>query len=221
MRNSRATVIILGTALLASLSGCASDDLVGEIEIVGLGPSALRFDRELSVAAYAVREAEDSFFFSDVPLEDLLRHGPETPLRNGVFLHVQLIWTPKPGMTPVDPTATNAVTRVLIVSEGEVGLYGGAAFARADGESGEEELSLGVEGGTLTLLERTAGFNDLLSPAGFAGALRAPLAADETARWRRALSQFATNAFGKSLWVDARDGGAWSFMLAARPASHR
>lgn len=204
-RPSGAVYMVTALATLAALFGCASDSVTGRATLVSLGTSALEFDRKFSSAAYAVRESEDSFFFADVSLSDLLSHQADRPLRNAVFVHVQVIWKPKPGMTPVDATATNAVTRILIVSEGEVGLYGGAAFARLDGEPGEPEVELEIEGGTLTLLERTTGFNDLLSPAGFAANLRAPLAPEETARWRRALSQFATNAFGKSMWVDGRE----------------
>jgi hypothetical protein len=62
-------------------------------------------------------------------------------------------------------------------------------------------MSIEVEGATLTLLEKTAGFHDLLSPAGFEASLRAPLAPEEANRWRRGVSQFATNALGKSMWV--------------------
>ena len=164
-RPSGAVYMVTALATLAALFGCASDSVTGRATLVSLGTSALEFDREFSSAAYAVRESEDSFFFADVSLSDLLSHQADRPLRNAVFVHVQVIWKPKPGMTPVDATATNAVTRILIVSEGEVGLYGGAAFARLDGEPGEPEVELEIEGGTLTLLERTTGFNDLLSPS--------------------------------------------------------
>lgn len=205
-RLGRTLAIAVGALSVLSLCGCFRDTSVGRGEMVSLGAARLSFEREFVVGAYATREAEDSFWFSDVPLETLLAHGDKTPLRNGVFLHAQLMWEPKAGMTPLDPTATNVVTRILVVSEGEVGLYGGAGFARVDGTRGEERVELEIEGGTLTLLEKTPGFNDLLSPAGFSGTFAADLAPDEAARWRRALSQFATNVFGKSMWVDARAG---------------
>jgi hypothetical protein len=108
-------------------------------------------------------------------------------------------------MTPLDPTATNLVTRVVVVSEGEVGLYGGAAFARPSGEPGSEEMELVVEGGTLSLLSKTKGFHDLLSPVGLTGTFVARHAPDDAGRWRRALAQFVTNALGTSTWVDASD----------------
>lgn len=191
--------------LLAILGGCSSQEQAGTMELVALGSQPLALETEFIASAYVVREAEDSFWFSDVPLEQLLAHDAGTPLRNAVFLHAQLVWTPKPGMTPLDPTATNLVTRVVVVSEGEVGLYGGAAFARPNGEPGADDMELVVEGGTLSLLAKTNGFHDLLSPVGLTGTFVARHAPDEAGRWRRALSQFVTNALGTSTWVDAHD----------------
>jgi hypothetical protein len=63
-------------------------------------------------------------------------------------------------------------------------------------------MSLEIEGATLTLLDKTPGFHDLLSPVGLDATLHAPLAPEEANRWRRGVSQFATNALGKSMWVD-------------------
>ncbi|MBI1302419.1 MAG: hypothetical protein GC172_01300 [Phycisphaera sp.] len=200
---SRALGALSSAALLALSSGCASHETVGEAELVSLGPKRLAFERGFVEGSYASREAEHSFWFSDVPLSALLAHDAGTPLVDGVFLHAQLIWLPLPGRTPLDPTATNLVTRVLIVSNGESGLYGGAAFARVDGEPGDESVTLEIEGGTLTLLEKTDGFVDLLSPVGLEATLTASLRPEEASRWRRALSQFATNAFGRSMWVSA------------------
>ena len=199
----RAIIVLSCSAGLAFAAGCASHETVGEAELVSLGPKRLAFDRAFIECSYASREAEHSFWFSDVPLASLLAHDAGTPLVDGVFLHAQLIWLPLPGRTPLDPTATNLVTRVLIVSNGESGLYGGAAFARLDGEPGDETMTLEIEGGTLTLLEKTDGFVDLLSPVGLDATLTASLRPEEASRWRHALSQFATNAFGRSMWVSA------------------
>lgn len=201
-----ATALCTLATVIGLASGCASRDTVGDAELVSLGPKRLAFERGFIEGSYVSREAEHSFWFSDVPLDTLLAQDSGTPLRDGVFLHAQLIWLPLPGRTPLDPTATNLVTRVLIVSDGESGLYGGAAFARIDGEPGDERLTLEIEGGTLTLLEKTDGFVDLLSPVGLDATLTATLRPDEVARWRRALSQFATNAFGRSMWVSAPRG---------------
>lgn len=218
-RFSRATMPLLTALALMGvmpLTGCRNTDAIGSMEVIAMGSQPLLFAPAFSNAAYITREAEDSFWFSDVPLKTLLEHDATAPLQNGVFLHVQLVWIPLAGSTPVDATATNLVTRLIVVSGGEVGLYGGAGFARLKGERKSGPLQLDVEGGTLTLLEKTAGFTDLLSPAGFSATLQAPCDNDNATRWRRALSQFVTNAFGKSMWVDAREISRDSIALSAR-----
>ncbi|MFM7261284.1 MAG: hypothetical protein ACKO3W_11835 [bacterium] len=204
----RALVPTAAMLLAISLQGCTSFDGIfeertGEIELVSLGATPLVLGRELVTGAYVRKESEDSYWFSDVPFDALLAHERGTPLENALFVHAQLLWTPKPGLTPLDTTATNLALRVVVVSGGEVGIYGGAGFARPDGDPTVGPMSLEIEGATLTLLEKTGGFHDLLSPAGFDATLRAPLAPDDANRWRRGVSQFATNALGKSMWVNA------------------
>lgn len=205
-----------------SLGGCGFSERVGEVEMVSLGPSSRAFGREFSVGHYAKRESEDSFWFSDVELESLAGAGKTTMPRNAVFLHAQLVWIPKAGNTPMQSSATNLVTRLVVVSDGEVGLYGGAAFATVDGDPGDESVELSFEDGSLTLLEKTPGFIDLMSPAGLSGSLRATLSEQDANRWRRAVSQLAANAFGKPMWVDAGSTLGETIRLAGRmPVSPR
>ncbi len=194
---ARVLLVVAGSVL----AGCSHTTAPGSLALTALGAKPLQLERTFVTSAYATRDAEDSFWFSDVPLEQLLAHDNGTPLQDAVFLHAQLLWTPKPGLTPLASTATNLVTRVIVVSGGEVGLYGGAAFARPSGTPGRDAMDLEVDGGTLTLLAKTDGFHDLLSPAGLKGVFSAPFAPEEATRWRRSLSQFVTNAFGESMWV--------------------
>lgn len=211
---ARTQVLARGRTLLATsamlcaggMHGCSTfdgffEEKPGTVELVALGAKPLLLGRELVSSAYVRKESEDSYWFSDVPFESLLAHERGERLENALFVHAQLLWTPKPGLTPLDSTATNLALRVVVVSGGELGIYGGAGFARPDGDPTVGPMTLAVEGATLTLLERTAGFHDLLSPAGFEATLHAPLAPEEANRWRRGVSQFATNALGKSMWV--------------------
>lgn len=202
-RHARAALVAM---TVLGLTGCSSfdgifDRSVGDVELVSLGSRPLILGREMVSASYVRKESEDSFWFADVSLEALLDHERGTPLKNAMFVHAQLLWYPKPGMTPLDSTATNLTLRVVIVSEGELGIYGGAGFARPKGDPAVGPMTLAVEGGTLTLLEKTEGFHDLLSPVGFESTLTAPLAPEVANRWRRTVSQFATNALGRSIWV--------------------
>ncbi len=188
-------------AMGLGMGGCSSTESVGSVDVIALGAKPLLFETDFLTSAYVVKDSEDSFWFSTVPFDALLAHEQGTPLKNAVFLHAQLVWTPKPGLTPLDSTATNLVTRLIVVSDGEVALYGGAAFARPSGEPGTESMELEIAGGTLTMLAKTKGFNDLISPAGLSGTLSAPYAPENANRWRRSLSQFVTNALGESMWV--------------------
>lgn len=200
------TAIVL--SLCAVCGGCRSHDAGGTLSMPSLGSRANAFEPVFSGGCYGELDSEVAFWFSTAPIEQLIAAvetpGAETAVRNGVFLHAQLVWKPEPGRTPLAATATNVVTRVIVVSDGEVGLYGGAAFARPRGNIGDEQLELDLRGGTLTLLARTDGFHDLLSPVGLEGRLTAPRAPEEAARWRRVMAQFATNSFGRSMWVSAK-----------------
>lgn len=188
----------------AALAGCSSSEQIGRVALRSHGPESLVFERDFVVGTYTQRDSEDSFWFSDIPLSALTATASGERPPDGTFVHAQLLWLPKPGLTPLDPTATNLVTRVLIVADGEAGLYGGAGFARVEGTPGEGRVAFEIDGGTLALLERTKGFKDRLGPTGLSGTLTAELAPEEAARWRRTLSQLASNLFGKSMWVDGR-----------------
>jgi len=198
--------IAMLAALACSLWACSSDTIVSTIKVKSLGSKLLVFERDFVSSAYGPLDSEHSFWFSDMPLERLLASDRGEPITDAVFLHAQLMWIPEPGKTPLDDTATNLVTRLLVVSGGEVGLYGGAGFARPTGVPGKETVELRIEGGSLSLLAKTSGFRDLLSPADLSGTFEAPLAPDVAGRWRRAVSQFATNKLGRSMWV-MKDAG--------------
>lgn len=195
-------VRILAASVLSLASGCASGP-IGSVELAALGARPLVLERSLSEGVYAPMESECGFWFSDIPFEALERSDGGTALQDGVMIHAQVVWKPEPGRTPLSATATNVVTRVIVVSAGEVGLYGGAGFARLDGDFGSEAIDLDLRGSTLTLLAKSGGFHDLLSPMELRGRLVARRAPEDALRWRRGLSQFATNAFGRSMWVSS------------------
>lgn len=200
-----ASFAVAGCCLV--LASCAADR-VGEVRLSALGARRIVLERAMLEGVYADLESEHGFWFSDLPLSALAAGTPEAPVESGVIVHAQLVWKPEPGRTPLSATATNTVLRVLVISKGEVGIYGGAGFARPLGTLGDETLEIDVRGGTLTLLESTKGFHDLMSPADLTGVLTASRSAEKVQQWRRGASQFAANAFGKAMWVraDSRDG---------------
>ena len=160
-------------------------------------PASLQLS--LQNGCYANEPAESSFFLSNRTLEELTKGD----VKDALILHAQLLWEPKPGSTPVDPTATNVVLRLVLITQGELGIYGGAGFAWPNGTSGKTAMSLNLVGSTLTLLHSTDGFRDLLSPFMMIGSIRAPLKPVETLRFRQSASQLVTDRLGETQWVNA------------------
>jgi hypothetical protein len=173
-----------------------------------LGTNPVVLPCDYVTAFYAHDEAtETMFFLTDVPVDDLLS-GKVT---RGSVVHLDLLWSPKPGSTPMDRSATNISIRFVVFADGEVGVYGGAGFALPDGDAGTATLGLELRDATLTLLDSTDGFNDLLSPARLTGELTARLNEKRTEQMRFAVSQLVTNALGHSHFVRGgpiQDSGA-------------
>jgi hypothetical protein len=94
-----------------------------------------------TTGTYAVEPAQTTIVFSDIPYEDLARGTA----REGRFLHIELLWRPDPGKTPVEPSATNLTIRLVVVSAGEVGVYAGGGFAWVTGgEASDHAIGLTI-----------------------------------------------------------------------------
>jgi hypothetical protein len=170
-----------------------------EVTVEGRGNRPGEFASELPISVYAVRPAEETHWSSDRSLEELSR-GDFDSAR---FLHVQLLWEPIAGKTSIARTATNVVTRLVIVSGDEVGVYAGGGFAWPWGDPGDDDRTLVITGSSMSLIARTKGFVDLLSPAQITGTVVSRHDPDGTVRWRRAVSQIVTNRLERTQWVDA------------------
>jgi len=72
---------VLLLAALALLSGCSGRDEGAEFAMTAYGSRPLIFEPTLSHAAYVVEEAQQSFWFSDVPFETLLAHEDMATVR--------------------------------------------------------------------------------------------------------------------------------------------
>ena len=179
------------------LPGCMSSQPSGTLVVSSRAENPVKLSLDLKHGSFAVQPAQHSFFLSSVPLAEL----QSKELRNAVVLHAQLLWQPKPGATPVDPSATNVTLRLLLVSEGEVGLYGGAGFAWPSGNLEAGPAALDIVGSSMTLLDSTEGFRDLLSPVLLLGSTQAPLDSVQTLRFRQASSQLVTDKLGMTRWV--------------------
>lgn len=184
-------------ALALGCAGC-SIEAGGTVDAVGAGDTAIRLSSQFETGTFAIEPAQTTVVFSDIPYEELARGTA----RNGRFLHVEVLWRPRPGKTPIEPSSTNLSIRFVVVSNGEVGVYvgGGFGFISA-GRPGDGEIEVDITGASISLVDKTPGFVDLLSPAEMTGTLGAFENAENARATRRAASQFVTNRLGKVRWV--------------------
>jgi hypothetical protein len=189
-----------------------------EVTVEGLGNRPGELASELPISVYAVRPAEETHWASDRTLEELSRGDFESAR----FLHAQLLWEPIAGKTSIARTATNVVVRLVIVSGDEIGVYAGGGFAWPWGDPGDDDRTLVITGSSLSLIARTAGFVDLLSPAQITGTVVSRHDPDGTVRWRRAVSQIVTDRLNRAQWVDGSgrplDGAEAIMLVEAREA---
>lgn len=192
----RAAAIVLGVACGFPLPGCARG--VGTLQAHSLGSQPVVLRSDYRVAYFASDDkVSGSFMLSDSPLEDVV----DGKVASGQILHLELLWLPKPGATPMDPSATNATIRHVVISGGEVGLYGGAGFAELRGSLDSDTIDVTLRDASVQLLEATPGFVDLLSPAQLTGTFKAVRHERNTRLLNNAASQMVTNALRKTRYV--------------------
>ena len=121
--------------------------------------------------------------------------------QDGQILHVEMLFPPRAGETPIDPDATNLSIRYIVISGGTVGLYEGGGFGFPIGGHQDGEMSLRIEPSGLTLAESTEGFVDLLSPAVLNAVFSGNCDDIAGQHIADAVDQFITNSFGRTMYV--------------------
>tara|TARA_Y100000589_G_scaffold43954_1_gene37000 strand:- start:1838 stop:2515 length:678 start_codon:yes stop_codon:yes gene_type:complete len=207
-RGSAATarIALLGVLLGVVVGGCSyvhtAYSWVGgittgmRVESISANPVHLASDFDVAVCS-TDPYVEGSIWLTDVPVADLVGGSVE----KGQILHLELLWTPRPGYTPIDFEATNLSVRYIVISEGEYGIYEGGGFGYPLGSPEGSSMILNVEGVTLQLAESTDGFVDLLSPAVLAGTFNGPCDVGLAELIRDAAAQLVTDAFGRTMFV--------------------
>ncbi len=185
-------LLALGSGTVASAAGCSLGRASATLRAESLGADPVYLTCTYAHVVYAKLATETSFFLTDIPLEDLLAGNVST----GMVVHLDLLWHPSAGNTPMDRSATNISVRYIVFADGEVGIYGGAGFAMPRGKAGKGAMSLSLRDASLTLLDSTSGFVDLLSPARLTGTVTARLDEKLARQISHALNQIVTNALG-------------------------
>ncbi len=187
--------LLLASAAMP-LVGCRKSKVTGDLRTESVGPEVLRYRGRFTSSLYNVQDEYVLMVLSEIPLEQF---GSNQTLE-GQFVTVNLLWRPIAGRTPLDDQATNASIRQVIFSGGKVGVYAGAGMAYP-GKIGRKSLKVSLDNASMTLIESTPGFNDLLSPAAMNGNFRCRLDPQSTERMRFAASQAVTDALGRTYRV--------------------
>ena len=195
-------MLIIAMLGLWGVAGCASGRVSGALRAESLGDDRVYLEGVYETAVYAnLNSTETSFFLTDIPMDDLLAGNVTT----GMVVHINLLWEPTAGKTPMDSSATNVTVRYIVFADGEMGIYGGAGFAMPKGEPGKGSMSLSLRDASITLLDRTDGFVDLLSPARLTGKITAEFDERRSRQMAYAVNQLVTNALGYTRLVAAKE----------------
>jgi hypothetical protein len=186
---------LIAGAMGALLPGCGAGRTgMGAIKAESLAGRRVVLPGDFDRAVYHHEtDADTTIILSDVSVDALLLGEVE----RGQILYMQMLWLPKAGQTPMDASATNLSLRHIVVSGGELGIYGGAGYAQPDGAPGGRTFGLTIRDSTLRLLEATDGFVDPLTPSRVTGDVDAVRDERSARRYRIALSQFITDRMGK------------------------
>lgn len=193
------TFLIALLSLLAQAGCNLGSGSAGGLRSVSLRNDAVELVGNYTIAVFSNDKiAGTSIILSDVPIDQVMSGD----VRNGQIMHIELLWVPKPGDTPMDPEATNASIRHIVISNGQVGIYGGAGFALpSENPSGAEGVSFTIRDASLALQESTAEFIDLLSPAQLTGTFKAQRDDKKARQLYFGVCQLVTNAFGRTRYV--------------------
>ena len=110
---------------------------------------------------------EGDVWMTDIPLERI----ESGEIMNGQIIHLQVLWTPVAGKTPLASTSTNLSIELIIISDGHIGIYGGGGYCWMNGNP-KDGMQLYIEDATIAIQEQGAGFSDLLTPATMGGRVR-------------------------------------------------
>ncbi len=164
MRNVFILVIIY-------LSGCSTgggflSNRILEIHSMGLNRVILQPNCSTIVCTKGFAN-EGDIWMTDIPIERI----EAGDFQNGQIIHLQVLWTPVAGKTPLASTSTNLSIELIIISDGHVGIYGGGGYCWMDGNP-KDGMQLYIEDATIAIQERGVGFSDLLTPATMNGRVR-------------------------------------------------
>jgi hypothetical protein len=83
----------------------------------------------------------------------------------GTLVQIHLFLDPKPGKTPIEPTAASASIRYAIIAQGQIGIYDGAGFMLPGSKPGKDTIGGKIRSAPLRITRKTPAFVDLFQAA--------------------------------------------------------
>jgi len=127
------------------------------------------FKARFSTKAYTFHDDNTADIYltdlSDQSLTAFFAKNADWSTISGTIVHIHLFLDPKPGKTPIEPTAATASIRYAIISEGQIGIYDGAGFMLPGQKPGKNSISGTFNAAPLRLTRATQAFNDPLGAA--------------------------------------------------------
>ncbi len=155
-----------------AFAGCSqvarNTNPLSSLKVESYGIDQVIFPIDCSVVVCTEGFANEGYIWMTDLSDDALRSGNIT---NGQIVQLQLLWLPEAGKTPLAETSTNFVIEHIIVSDGEVGIYGGGGFCWPHGNA-STGMTLDIEDATVAMQEQSERFVDLLTPATVTGLVR-------------------------------------------------
>jgi hypothetical protein len=155
-----------------AFAGCASGGgFLGsssplEIHSMGLDRVVLKTNCSTIVCTKGFAN-EGDIWMTDIPLDKLAKGN----FTDGQIIHLQVLWTPLAGKTPLASTSTNLAIKHIIISEGNIGIYGGGGYCWNNGNP-DEGMQLYIEDATIAIQNHSPSFQDILTPATMNGVVK-------------------------------------------------
>lgn len=165
--SARRKPLTFATLCLAPLlcTACSSIGLTGSSgSSTTRDASGLTFSTKYPTRAYHSEDKNTANIYltdlSDDELSAFFTESRDWSGVSGTIAQVSLFLKPKPGSTPIEPTAASAAVRWIVITQGEVGVYDGAGFMIPGGKVTKGSISGSIRNAPLNLTRRTAGFSD-------------------------------------------------------------
>ena len=165
-----ASTALLPLMLTSILGGCSSIGFTGSSgSSTTIDAQGRTFSTSYPIRAYQFDDKNTADVYltdlSDDELSAFFTESRDWSQITGTIARVHLFLQPKPGRTPIEPTAASAAIRWIIISSGEIGVYDGAGFMIPGGRIAKGSISGSIRNAPLRLTRKTPGFADpLITP---------------------------------------------------------